>query len=207
MINKIVIIILIAVDVILCLLCVWAFRVRENYFSNDDRDKTIKTEILENCFVQGLNNDNLELNNDFKVIDLEGKTCLLKEIIGDSTKLIVRFADTNCEECLRFITVKLLRLTQEKNWDRNNFLFLDLYENPRNLKIIKDRLHIDFPVYLAENMSIPVESLNFPYCFTIDSAMRVNHLFIPDKYEGKYSNNYFNIINYRFLQEGYPLRT
>jgi hypothetical protein len=182
------------VDVILCLLCVWAFRVRKDYVSDEKKNNTLKTEILETCFVHGLNNDNLALNSHLKVFDLEGKTCLLKEIIGDSVKLIVRFAETNCEECLRFITVKLLRLTQENNWDRNNFLFLALYDTPRNLKIMKEKLHMDFPVYLAENLSIPAESLNFPYCFTTDSDMRISHLFIPDKYEGNYSRTGFIIM-------------
>jgi hypothetical protein len=199
MMNKIIITVLIAVDAILCLLCIWAFRIHKDYFFDEQKDGGMKTEILETCFVQGLNNDNLMLDNNLKVSDLDGKTSLLKEIIGDSVKLIVRFADTNCEECLRFLTVKLLRLTQENNWDRNNILFLALYDNSRNLGIIKNRLHMDFPVYLAENLLIPAESLNFPYCFTTDNAMRISHLFIPDKHQGNYSNTYFKLIHNRYF--------
>ncbi|MDR2147846.1 MAG: hypothetical protein LBE91_15445 [Tannerella sp.] len=201
MINKITIGILIIVNVSLCFLCVWAYKARDNYLSNEKKDESIRTQILENDFVYGLTNDNLIINSDFKVTDLEGSTFLLKEIIGDSIKAIVRFADTNCEECLRFITVKLIRLTQEKQWNKNNFLFLASYPNSRNLKIVKDRLHIDFPVYLAGDLAIPAENLNAPYCFTIDSTMRTKHWFLPDKFEGRYSNIYFDMIGKRYFEE------
>jgi hypothetical protein len=52
MMNKIIITVLIAVDVILCLLCVWAFRIRKDYFLDEQKDGGRKREkkFLRNIF-------------------------------------------------------------------------------------------------------------------------------------------------------------
>ncbi|MDR1743875.1 MAG: hypothetical protein LBR48_08700, partial [Dysgonamonadaceae bacterium] len=173
MINKIAIGVLIAVDIVLCSLCVWAFRVRDNHRSDEKQNESIKVEILENCLWKGLTNNNLALGDDLKVADMEGQTAFLKDIVGDSAKLIVRFSDTNCEECIRFIVVKLLRLSAEQQWDKSKILFLASFKNPRDLGIFKERLHIDFPVYIVEDLQIPAETLNVPYCFATDGSLNI----------------------------------
>ncbi len=199
--NKVIIGVLITVDVILCLLCLWAFRTRASVISEKQIDQIRKTEVLEDELMYGLVNNNLKLNNDLSVIDIKGQTFLLKEIIGDSVKLIVRFSESHCEECVRFVVVKLLRFSQEKKWDKNSILFLASYHDSRNLTIFKDRLNISFPLYMSDILSIPAEDTPAPYCFIVDKTMRINHLFFPDKYENDLSNIYLDIIGKRYFEK------
>lgn len=201
MIQKITIIILILVDVILCALCVWAFRANNNTMTDQQTEQIRKTEILENCFVYGLTNDNIILSEDLKVTDKEKQARLLKDIVNDDTKLIVRISESHCEDCIRFFIVKLLRLAQQKKWNENQVIVLASYQDQRSLTIFADRLGIRFPLYQIEDMPLPVEDIHVPYCFILERNLQVKHLFVPDKYDGRISNTYLEFIDKRYFSE------
>ena len=201
MIQKITIIILILVDVILCALCVWAFRANNNTMTDQQTEQIRKTEILENCFVYGLTNDNIILSEDLKVTDKEKQARLLKDIVNDDTKLIVRISESHCEDCIRFFIVKLLRLAQQKKWNENQVIVLASYQDQRSLTIFADRLGIRFPLYQIEDMPLPVEDIHVPYCFILERNLQVKHLFVPDKYDGRISNTYLDFIDKRYFSE------
>ncbi len=201
MIQKITIIILILVDVILCALCVWAFRANNNTMTDQQTEQIRKTEILENCFVYGLTNDNIILSEDLKVTDKEKQARLLKDIVNDDTKLIVRISESHCEDCIRFFIVKLLRLAQQKKWNENQVIVLASYQDQRSLTIFADRLGISFPLYQIEDMPLPVEDIHVPYCFILERNLQVKHLFVPDKYDGRISNTYLEFIDKRYFSE------
>lgn len=201
MIQKITIIILILVDVILCALCVWAFRANNSTMTDQQTEQIRKTEILENCFVYGLTNDNIILSEDLKVTDKEKQARLLKDIVNDDTKLIVRISESHCEDCIRFFIVKLLRLAQQKKWNENQVIVLASYQDQRSLTIFADRLGISFPLYQIEDMPLPVEDIHVPYCFILERNLQVKHLFVPDKYDGRISNTYLDFIDKRYFSE------
>jgi hypothetical protein len=94
---------------------------------------------------------------------------------------------------IRFVFVKIIRLAQAYDWTDDNIAVLATWQDARALNIYTDQLGFRFPVYRIEQLDIPAEKTNAPYCFTLDSTLRISHLFFPDKYEGEISNTYLDL--------------
>ena len=153
----------------------------------------------ENNFKIGVYNDNSILDTTTVVYDLNKNEVGLSEILTDKPCLIIRFAETNCEECVRFLLIKVMRLYNSDLFNKRILLFAS-YPNRQALKILVDRLNIKYPVYLVDKLPISCERINFPYCFMLDSTMRTSHVFVPDKYEPQIANTYFELIENRYFK-------
>jgi hypothetical protein len=112
--------------------------------------------------------------------------------------LIVRFSERHCEECVSYILLKILRLTNVKGWNKK-IILLASYQNQNALSVLMKKMAIKYPVYLIENLSIPSEEFNFPCCFILDKSMHINHVFFPDKYEFQLTNTYLELIENRYF--------
>ena len=197
---KVIIAILLLVDILLSVICLNLFKdnaslTAEKQSVKDDR----LIEVLENNFKIGVYNDNSILDTTRVIHDLNKNKVGLSEILTDKPCLIIRFAETNCEECVRFLLIKVMRLYNSDLFNKRILLFAS-YPNRQALKILVDRLNIKYPVYLVDKLPISCERINFPYCFMLDSTMRTSHVFVPDKYEPQIANTYFELIENRYFK-------
>lgn len=201
--QKISLIILIIIDMLLSGLCWKMFKNQNQYIAAASQsDQTRKVEVLDNNFKVGMRNNNFLLDKTTIIYDLENKPFQLSEIIKNKPYLIIRFADTNCEECIRFLLLKVMRLY--KDMDSNDqIILLASYQSIKTLSILIKSLNITYPVFLTNQFSNPCEKINFPYCFLLDSTMRTSHVFIPDKHEPQFANTYFEEIKKRYFENNY----
>lgn len=197
--QKITIIILCIVNILLSILCYSVFK-KGHQRSNTEfqSELTRKTEILERDFKVRLLNDNLRIDPNVEVMSLDKKRYPLTQILNEGPHLIVRFSERHCEECVSYILLKILRLTNVKSWNKK-IILLASYQNQNALSVLMKKMAIKYPVYLIENLSIPSEEFNFPYCFILDKSMHINHVFFPDKYEFQLTNTYLELIENRYF--------
>ena len=197
---KVIIAILLLVDILLSVICLNLFKDKASLTAEKQSVKDDRLiEVLENNFKIGVYNDNSILDTTRVIHDLNKNEVGLSEILTDKPCLIIRFAETNCEECVRFLLIKVMRLYNSDLFNKRILLFAS-YPNRQALKILVDRLNIKYPVYLVDKLPISCELINFPYCFMLDSTMRTSHVFVPDKYEPQIANTYFELIENRYFK-------
>ena len=106
--------------ILIILICALSYKIK---FNNNDfntisllQDKKLKdckTELatFEQNFIYERENENLELDGNLPLIDIEGNTVLVKNIIKVNS-LVLRFSELNCGEC---INAEINALVNNKN--------------------------------------------------------------------------------------------
>ena len=108
---KVIIAILLLVDILLSVICLNLFKDKASLTAEKQSVKDDRLiEVLENNFKIGVYNDNSILDTTRVIHDLNKNEVGLSEILTDKPCLIIRFAETNCEECVRFLLIKVMRL-------------------------------------------------------------------------------------------------
>lgn len=151
---KVIIAILLLVDILLSVICLNLFKDKASLTAEKQSVKDDRLiEVLENNFKIGVYNDNSILDTTRVIHDLNKNKVGLSEILTDKPCLIIRFAETNCEECVRFLLIKVMRLYNSDLFNKRILLFAS-YPNRQALKILVDRLNIKYPVYLVDKLPI-----------------------------------------------------
>lgn len=162
-----------------------------------------KSELLafEQNFIQEKENENLKIDGNLGLIDISGKTVLAKDIIK-ANSLVLRFSELNCGAC---IDAEINALIKNKNKIKKDAILIAYYQDKRNLfvfyKDFQKKGLTNFKMYLLPNndLHIPLDKLNIPYYFCINSDLTMNNFFIPQKDKPKLSNVYLDCTLKRFL--------
>jgi hypothetical protein len=162
-----------------------------------------KTELLtfEQNFIQQGENENLELDGNLPLIDIEGNTVLVKDIIK-ANSLVLRFSELNCEEC---INAEIDALVNKKDKIKKNVILITYYQDRRNMfvfyKDFQNKGLANIKMYLLPNeaLLIPMDKLNIPYYFCVNSNLKMNNFFIPQKNKPTLSKVYLDYTLKRFL--------
>jgi len=108
--------------------------------------------------------------------------------------LIFRYSEVNCMACVEKEIVNLRDFI-----DRNDIKLVVIasYTNDRDLFLFKRVNKI--PKYIIYNikegaLNLPVENINLPYYFILDSNYKANNLFVPDKNFPERSLKYLNSV-------------
>lgn len=102
---------------------------------------------------------------------------------------------------MRFILLKLLRLTKGTEMEKHIVLFAYAQSEKRLMSLFKD-LSIDYPVYLVDKVPLKLETYDFPYCFVLYNDGTVSHVFLPDKGFPETSNLYIETLMERYYDSG-----
>lgn len=157
----------------------------------------ITAEAIEQAFIIQTLNSYIKI--DEKVIkDLDGNEILFSQIVGCKPILFIRFSELNCNECITYILNKVRRLSIQKEYS-DKVILLASYNDIRNLKMLINNMQLTFPVYLVNEINLPCEEINYPYCFICDNSLIANQVFVPDKNESKMTNLYFNLIDMKYF--------
>lgn len=183
-------------------LCVYLIREKNSEYKElveTPASRSLLVESMEKAFMIQLLNENFSLK-DKQVKDLKGETVLLKDIVKEETVLFIRFSELNCQECVEFALNKARRLSSQLGYS-DKVILLATYEDVQVLRVLMKNMQISFPVFLVDTLDVPCESANFPYCFICDSMLRTSNVFIPDKYEKKLTNKYFELLQMRYFSQ------
>ena len=196
-INKIALIILLIVNLIISMFAYHYFKSNKSVSENIFKEETIQLNMLKQIFEDNLTNDNTSLIDSLLLIDTSRNTCSLNEVLTDSMTFVLRISDLHCGDCVRFMLLKLVRLTQNSNMKNKVILFAS-YQNKKQLSFLLDDLSIKYPVYFVDRVPLSVEDLSNPYCFILNKDGYVTHTFVPDKNQPKLANYYLKSLMRRY---------
>lgn len=115
---------------------------------------------------------------------------------GSDKLFICRFSELNCEKCIDYAIDVL-----QSSYEVQNVVFLADYHDKRILKCQIQKYGIDsIRVMNVREINLPIEALNKPYFFLLDSTLNVCNVFIPDKVSGNMKQKYFDMIKDKCVQ-------
>ena len=128
---------------------------------------------------------------------ISGELIHLSSIIGDSTKLIMYFKESNCFSCVDSALNKIKRLAKLN--DGEVIILTDISEYNK-LKFIIEQNKIKYRFYSSNSvLSLPYNECNVPILFYLDKNLIAHWIYLYDDGTSEnlmdlyflYSNNYF----------------
>lgn len=133
--------------------------------------------------------ENYEIENLF-----EGHKKYLSDFFIDTDiKLIYRFSELSCNECIVYTSAKLKKYMEKIG--SQNIIFLIRYSNINMAKIFCKQLNIDEKqIFMIDNIDVSIDNKSESYFFTIDSNLKSNDFLIPDRQLPEYIDLYLDSI-------------
>ena len=125
---------------------------------------------------------------DIEVYDLAGKNKQLKKLINRKC-LIVRYNEFSCQQCIDSLFVCLNSI------DPINCIILGEYRNSTQLGSFYRINQPKYDVFNCKKNILPIDSLNIPYLFVMDTNLLINSFFIPLKEDMQQIETYLNIVS------------
>lgn len=199
-IDTIFIVVLVIINVLLSLFAYTYFKGNTNLTGTSQEDLAVRMGLLEQTFVNVLNNDNRSVLDSLEIQKYDTEFSSLEERLQEDKPLFVlRIADLHCEQCVKFIILKLLRMAKETEMEKHIVIFAD-FQNRNALSVFLKSMSIKYPVYLVNDIPLDMEKLSFPYCFLLDKGHAI-HTFVPDKTQPDIANLYVKTIQERYYKE------
>lgn len=147
----------------------------EYYGINDHHKQTIE-------YVQETELITVKKIKNISVKDLQDISYELKDLVGNSPKLIVKFSSLECSYCIEHI-IKHLKLFKDEI-NKNEIIFLGYFPNKKEFLTFDKLYKLNYQVFsIPENsLNIPLDNLNEPYMLFInDSTLKLKKAFVPIK--------------------------
>ncbi|HTO16601.1 MAG TPA: hypothetical protein VLZ83_12580 [Edaphocola sp.] len=154
-------------------------------------------EILTNNMQLQWLGEGVAINEKLILENEDSEMISLKEILEYDKKLIFRFSDMACNEC---IDAQMNMLKNHSASFNENDIILIASGNKRNLLIKKNEFQLPFMIYFIEyeGLHFELERMNTPYYFVIDRNIIADLVFVPAKEIPLPTINYFNMLKDRF---------
>ena len=158
-------------------------------------DNIISKQILINREINILRNIGLQINIEQNVKDEQGNKISVAELLNGSHKIIFRYSELNCNLCIEEEIQILQKYINDIGFD--NILFFSTYNSTRDLFLFKRINQLqNYRIYnlKEEQLNIPIDRLNIPYVFLIDSSGNIVMLNIPEETKPEFSEQFYNVI-------------
>lgn len=162
------------------------------YYLEALRENSIENISIRENWESVIQNAGTYLN--LSLMDDESK-CVLKDFFKQNNcdKIFVcRFSELNCEKCINY-AVEILQHCD--TLIRSKLLYIADYHDNRIFCKQRELYGINSACIInVKNLQIPIEDINKPYFFILDSTFHVFDLFIPDISIESMKIKYFEMI-------------
>ncbi|MDD3322731.1 MAG: hypothetical protein PHS59_14930 [Paludibacter sp.] len=168
----------------------------EKYSAQNTNLNVIKSEFKSYMYSEYFPIDsNMVLTSD------KGKKIMLKNIVKNGARLIVRFSYLNCEACVES-QIKIINEFSH-NFKAENVIFIASYDNLRNLKMFNMTNKTKYAIYNVEGDILKqIDERNEPHFFILDNSMRARFVFIPHKELPELTKVYLKALCDRYFPAG-----
>jgi len=134
------------------------------------------------------------LNTDIKIVNSYGDTLVLSDLISHSPKVVYRFTELDCIDCVIKEIDDIKKLSSKIG--RGNIVILTTYDQVRKLVAFKRTNHIEIEIYNIDKhaLNLVAEEINTPYIFVISKNMVVENLYIPNDLFSEISQYYYSSL-------------
>jgi hypothetical protein len=166
----------------------------DNHKKETGRDPYMSQLIAELMFTQYESEGRLL---DFKISSSDSSQ--LQKEFGGLPKLVFFHSELNCNSC---VEENLSFLNSLGNIIGNeNILFLASYRSKRDLTIFKRINQIKYHTYNVPSVGLPIEKLNYPFCFIINMDRKAECVFIPIKEDSLYFKRDLEMIKNKYFDK------
>jgi hypothetical protein len=148
--------------------------------------------------MEGFINTFRRINGNLSVIDCLGDTVNLNTVIGSSLKIVFRYTELNCNECVNNELTNLKSLGGVIG--NENIIIITSYSRLNDMIRFRRANQLEFPVYNIgiNSLGLDVESRNIPYTFLINSDLTTHMVFAAIKEYPDLSKRYYQVLAERF---------
>jgi hypothetical protein len=115
----------------------------------------------------------------------------------ETPKLVFFHSELNCNSC---VEENIYLLNNFGNTIGNeHILFLTSYKNKRDLTLFRRINKIKSHIYNVSSIGLPIEELNYPFCFVINKEGKAECVFIPIKEDSLYFKRYLEMIKNKYF--------
>jgi hypothetical protein len=114
-------------------------------------------------------------------------------------KLVFFHSELNCNSCVEKNIPFLNSLGNLIGHE--NILFIASYKQTRDMLLFKRINDIKFHIYNASSVELPIEELNLPFCFVINSELKAESVFIPIKEDSLHFKRYLELIKHKYFDD------
>lgn len=146
-------------------------------------------------------------NDGYRLDGIQGKDAnhnlvgLNEMFLNHEDKILVcRFSELDCESCIDYAIKSMKEYSVRMGIE--NILYLGNYRNNRIFNRQRAMCGIDSCRSLnVAKLGLPIEDLNQPYYFVLDSSLLVSNVFIPNKTTQRMLNTYFDVLCDKYFAE------
>lgn len=166
---------------------------------NNSRD-SILVEILKEALRSQVETIGVRLDGSVIIEDERNDTLSLRNVIGNSPRVILHFSDLSCSACIDIELPRLKQLREALGEDK--VLILTSYDSRRTFEVFRQVSGINSGVYNLRGLKIGLstEESKIPSLFLVDSSLIVRSLFVPLKEFPELSDVFYQAIRKRFLE-------
>ena len=152
-------------------------------------------EQIQKRFVSKVYRNNLLDINDGKLF-LKNTKVKIRDLLINSSILILRFSIFNCSACIHFALDKLLQ--GFKDFKSNKRILL-IYDD-ENMRVYESTFgKISYVSTNRNVLGLPIESTNTPSLFILDNDLKNKQFFVPEKEMPELTDEYLSIIKRRYF--------
>lgn len=151
-----------------------------------------------------LNIETFDFPTGIELIDEQGKKINIDSVFI-KPKLVMRFDYSCCEKCIETELENIYKIYGKRC---SQFVVgIGSYENPRSLRLIKQKFRIEIPVYflpIQEGEHIfpqALVKLHYPYLFIMNRNLKAKHIFIPMSELPEISCRYYKAMHSLLTEE------
>ena len=142
-----------------------------------------------------LYSESTPLNPNICLTDVGSKSKInMEDFALNSPVLFLRFTEYSCHICVEQALKKIHNM--HSSFKTEKFVIIASYENLRDLLLFKKNNNIDYPIFTIDNdsLSIPLETLNFPYFFILNKKSQATNIFYPLTSSPELTDDYLEIL-------------
>jgi hypothetical protein len=139
------------------------------------------------------------LNPDICLTGVDSKSKIsLEDFVLNSPVLFLRFTEYSCHVCVEQALKKVHDMNS--SFKTEKFVILASYENLKDLLLFKKNNNIDYPIFtiFSDTLSVPIETLNFPYFFILNKDFQATNIFYPLTSLPELTDDYFGILRKKY---------
>lgn len=151
----------------------------------------------ENIFKIEKQSENLHLNKEIGLVSINGDTISSGELFEKKNTIVLRYSELQCGDCVRS-QIDVIQEVSRKI--KGEVILITYYENRRDMFIyyndLKNRGLNNVSMYLLpnDNLEIPIDKIDRPYFFCVNSNLRLSNFYIPNKSKLELSESYIKSV-------------
>lgn len=171
---------------------------QENFYKNQVilKNSNELIETLTTNFILTYRANGIMIDSMLQLKTEKNKDILMKELVGEHSKLVFRYSQLHCNVCVDQ-EVKFLKDLIDEIGDEN-ILILAHYDSFRNLSLFKRTNQVSTKVFNIKDIKLPIEEYNIPYYFVVNKDLHISDVMIPTKYLPERTQSYLEFVKEKY---------